>query len=121
MPLNSAPHMLPGNANKLPSPSKFRNRLATNAALTPYHRPSSTAQNTLTMCWTGAHRLPSIGNEMTLPITATAVSSDAITSLRVESFCIDKTPPKNLLNAFDHCNQKNFFEPRNILIGRTYN
>ena len=53
-PQHRAPTMLPGKASRLPMPSRLRIRLAQNAIPTPHHGPRMTAENTLTICWTGS-------------------------------------------------------------------
>lgn len=76
----NAPNILPGNAIRLPIPSRFLISEATNAAITPYPGPKRTAQNILTICCTGAHLLPNTGNEIRLPATATAHRTPAVES-----------------------------------------
>ena len=92
MPHSSAPNILPGNAIKLPRPSRLRSRLAQKATPTPYQGPSSTAHRMLTMCCTGAHLLAKTGKEKRLPTTATAQKMPAMDNLRMFVFFIMTTP-----------------------------
>ena len=83
-PQHRAPTMLPGKASRLPMPSRLRIRLAQNAIPTPHHGPRMTAENTLTICWTGAHLLPATGTLIRLPATAAAVRTPAMASFWVD-------------------------------------
>lgn len=75
--------MLPGKAMIVPSPSRFRIRLAPKATPTPYQGPSRTAHRTLTICWMGAHLLARTGKVNRLPTTATAHRIPAMASFLV--------------------------------------
>ena len=63
MPHSSAPNILPGNAIKLPRPSRFAQRSWRKGDPDPIPGTASTAHRMLTMCCTGAHLLAKTGKE----------------------------------------------------------
>ena len=85
-PDSKAPHILPGNARRVPIPRRLRIRLAINAAASPHHGPTSTAHKIFTRCCTGVHFAPNTGKENRLPTTATAAKSAATVNLRMFTF-----------------------------------
>ena len=72
--LTNAPTILPGNASRLPVPSRFLISAVQNAIETPYTGPKNTAASTLHKCWIGKHLLGPIGIENDDKITATATN-----------------------------------------------
>lgn len=71
-PPKSMPHILPGNARRVPSPKRFLKTLETNATISPHQGPKVTAHSTFIKCCTGQHLEPKTGIARVEPATAIA-------------------------------------------------